>query len=218
MKKILFIIIIIYGLFLLSFYLLQNQLLFIGASLSETRRKVIQAEFPKAEEVFIETDDNIKLHGWFVHSQNKQTEPKPLVMYFGGNAEEVSWVIERQQKYLSDYSFLVVNYRGYGISEGRPSEENLFNDAIFLYDHFSSRKEVDPEQIIVMGWSLGTGVATHLAYKREIKKVILISPYDSMLNVTQNAYPFLPVKWLMKNRFMVKDKAKKIDTPLIAII
>src|SRR5882762_8228837 len=114
---------------------------------------------PNVEEVGIVAADGVRLRGWLVKGT---IAPAPLVIYFGGNAEEVSWLA-----YLTDnfagWSLLLVNYRGYGESEGRPGEKELLADALAVYDHAKRRPDVDRERIAAMGRSLGTGVAVHLA-------------------------------------------------------
>lgn len=216
MKRTLQILAVVYGVILLGAYLLQNQLLFMGAALPEERQQEIKTIYPAVEEITVETTDGTSLHGWFAASE--KTEPAPLLIYFGGNAEEVSWILEKQPQYLPDYSVLAVNYRGYGLSEGQPSEDKLLSDAVEIYDQFSTRAEVDAEQISVMGHSLGTGVATHLAYKRDTEGVVLLSPYDSIANVAKDTYFFLPIDLLLKHRFEVASKAAEIEAPLLALI
>ena len=138
------------------------------------------------------------LRGWLLRAAGR--EPAPLLIYFGGNAEEASWVLS-ELAHIPGWSALVVNYRGYGQSEGAPSERALFADALALYDQAIKRLDIEPHRVVAMGRSLGTGVATYLASQRPIAAVILVSPYDSLVSIAQRAYPFLPVRLLLKHRF-----------------
>ena len=97
-------------------------------------------------------------------------------------------------------------------SSGKPSEANLFNDALKIYDKFAHNSRV-----IVIGRSLGSGVAVYLASKREVLGVVLITPYDSIASLAKEKYPFLPINLILKNRFESLKYIEKIKSP-IAII
>ncbi|MCK8826443.1 alpha/beta hydrolase [Natroniella acetigena] len=213
-KDVLVIVLVIYGILLAAFYLFQDHLLFRKSSLTEERLQEIEAEYPQAEEVELEMADGVRLHGWLVKAaeQNKA----PLIIYFGGNAEEVSGVIEKEEKF-EGYSLLVVNYRGYGLSEGEPEEDKLFSDALYLYDHFTTLESIDSEKVLTMGRSLGTGVAVHLAANRDVRGVILVSPYDSIENLAQDIFPFLPMELILKHEFDSISKAPDLEVPVLIL-
>src|SRR5262249_22796712 len=135
--------------------------------------------------------------------------PCPLVIYFGGNAEEVSWLLQESPR-LAPWALLLVNYRGYGLSDGRPSESALYNDAVALYDWVTARPDTDARRIVFVGRSLGTGVATYLASQRTVSGVVLVSPYDNLVEVARGVYPYLPVDGLMRYRFDSAARAKRI--------
>lgn len=196
-------------------YFFQERLLFMQRPISELRLQEIESEYPEVEEIELEISTHKKLHGWLVPATDAQAAP--LLIYFGGNAEEVSNMIDKG-KFFENWSMLLVNYRGYGLSEGQPSEENLFQDARYLYDVFSKRDDINEEHIVAMGRSLGTGVAVHLAAQRDLAGVVLISPYDSISEVAKNIYPFLPVDFLLKHEFNSLAEAEQIDTPLLALV
>jgi len=119
---------------------------------------------------------------------------------------------------FAGWSLLLVNYRGYGESEGKPGETALFADALAIHDHARSRADVDPERIVAMGRSLGTGVAVHLAAERKLRGVILVSPFDSLLAVASRHYPFLPVSLMLRHRFDSLSRAPQIEAPLLALV
>jgi pimeloyl-ACP methyl ester carboxylesterase len=135
-------------------------------------------------------------------------------MYFGGNAEEVSWMLDELPRRDGGASWLLVDYRGYGSSGGMPSEQSLESDAAAWYDHFAPTNP----RILAFGRSLGSGVAVHLAAERKLEGIVLVTPFDSMVQVGQRHYPFLPVDWLLKHRFDSLSLAPKLTTPLLCIV
>jgi pimeloyl-ACP methyl ester carboxylesterase len=171
-------------------------------------------DLPRSEPFELDTADGTRLRGWLVRAD--ALAPAPLLIYFGGNAEEVSWVLPEVAR-VKGWSALVVNYRGYGESGGAPSERALFADAIALYDRGIARPDVDRTRVVAMGRSLGTGVATWLASQRPLAGVVLVSPYDSLIAIAQKVYPFLPVRLLLKHRFDSISRAPSIRTPLLAL-
>ena len=190
-------------------YLLQDSLLFfpqplIGPGPSPDGR---------IEEVRLDVDDGVRLHGWLVQGRKR---PSPLVLYFGGNAEEVSWLVGSACLPV-DWSLLLVNYRGYGRSTGRPSERALFRDALRVYDYAASHADVDGGRIVAMGRSLGSGVAIYLATERPLRGLVLVTPFDSIAAVGQRHYPFLPVRWLLRHPFDSLSRAPAIHAPMISL-
>lgn len=159
--------------------------------------------------------DGFKLHGWMQHSIG--TQEKPFVIYYGGNAEEVShhqtWFAAHG---ISDY--LLMNYRGYGKSSGAPSEAALKSDALAIFDHVVNTLGVSPQRVVLMGRSLGSGIASYVASEREVAKVVLITPYDSIASVAQGYYPWLPVSLIMTERFDSLTLAPNIDEPVLCLI
>jgi len=119
------------------------------------------------------------------------------VIYFGGNAETVFYNVEKFKSSFSDFTLYLVEYRGYGWSSGIPTEENLFKDALFLYDTIKNKHQ----KINVVGRSLGSGVASYLTSKREVNKLALITPFDSLEYVAQQMYPFYPLGLLLKDKY-----------------
>jgi uncharacterized protein len=109
------------------------------------------------------------------------------------------------------------NYRGYAYSTGKPSEKSLFSDAIEQYDWLVNSEKIDPSTIILMGRSLGTGVAVYLSSVRSVGKVILVTPYDSIEAVAQDRYFFLPVAFLLKNKFDSVSYARTQTSSLLSI-
>ena len=165
-------------------------------------------------EIALEHEDT-RLHGWYVPGDI--TRKRPLLVYYGGNAEEVSYNL-RDLPRLKAGAYLFMNYRGYGGSEGKPSQEALCRDAVYILDTVTAREGIPMDQVVLMGRSLGSGVAVHVASHRDVRGVILITPFDSLRNVARHHYPFLPIGLLMKHPFDSAALAPQIDIPALIII
>jgi len=193
-------------------YFLQERLIFFPQPLVQDPLKANTGA--AIEEVSLVTADQVGLHGWLVKAAPAQT-PAPLLIYFGGNAEEVSWLAQTAGQYAG-WSLLMFNYRGYGRSEGKPGEAELFADALQIYDYAARR--ADASRVAVMGRSLGSGVAVYLASRRPVTGVILVSPYDSVESVARGVYPFLPISLMLKHRFDSLARAPGIKAPLLCVV
>ena len=119
------------------------------------------------------------------------------VLYFGGNAEDVSGSLEPLVAAFPDREIVMLHYRGYGGSAGEPGEEAIAADAAALFD----RVHAQHPDVVVVGRSLGTGVALRLASIRPATRVVLVTPYDSMVEIAQSHYRLFPVYWLMRDKF-----------------
>lgn len=190
--------------FPLLMYLAQDSLIFHPQTLPESRRLALSKR-PLVESVFIDAADGTRLHAWHVKGE-------PLVLYFGGNAEEVSWMLDEAAQRAPGTGWLLVDYRGYGSSGGSPSERALTEDALRWHDKFAGRRTY------VFGRSLGSGVAVQLAAQRPVAGVILVAPFDSLVEVGKRHYPFLPVDWMLRHRFDSAALAPKIAAPLLCIV
>lgn len=195
-------------------YFLQDKLLFMGAPSDTRLLNWARANYPDGE-VEIKTPDGARLHGWFLNLN--PVKPAPLLIYFGGNAENVLLNLP-DCEHFAGWNLLLVNYRGYGSSQGDPGQKALFADALLLYDTFCQKPEVKGDTVVAMGRSLGCGVAVHLASQRELAGLILVSPFDSMRAVAQRHYPYVPVSWFLKHPFDSKSLAPQIKAPMLAIM
>jgi pimeloyl-ACP methyl ester carboxylesterase len=193
-------------------YFFQERLIFFPQPLTQDPLKTNTGA--AIEEVSLVTADQVTLRGWLVHASATRT-PAPVLIYFGGNAEEVSWLASTGDLYAG-WSLLLVNYRGYGGSEGRPGEAELFADALQIYDYAASRAHGG--RVALMGRSLGSGVAVYLASQRPVAGVILVSPYDSVESVARGVYPYLPIGLMLKHRFDSRARAPGIKAPLLCLV
>ena len=195
-------------------YLLQERLIFLRTPLLDGDRQAV-ARLPDTEEMVIAADDGTRLHGWLRHPA-AAARTGGLVLYFGGNAEEVSGQMHDAAA-LAPWSFAAFNYRGYGLSEGRPSEASLVADAQVVYDRLAALDGIDPGRIVVFGRSLGTGVAVQLAASRPVHAVVLVSPFDSLRSIAGSHYPFVPVSLLLRHPFDSLARAPAIEAPVLVV-
>jgi pimeloyl-ACP methyl ester carboxylesterase len=141
-------------------------------------------------------------------------EGRQAVLYFGGNAEDVSYSLHELERNFPEAAIYALHYRGYSGSTGSPSEPALHADAQALFDRVRSLHS----DIIVVGRSLGSGVAVPLAADNEVKHLILLTPFDSLLNVARHHYPLLPVGSLLLDRYESHLRASQIKTPTTIFI
>lgn len=153
-------------------------------------------------------NNGINLHGWILNPGQSKA-----LIYFGGNAEAIENNIGNFETTFKNYSVYLIHYRGYGKSEGKPTEDGLFSDAIAIYDSIVSQYQ----SISLMGRSLGSGVAVYLASKRQTEKLILLTPYDSIAEVAQFHYPFVPARLVARDRFESFRYAPKITAPVLMV-
>lgn len=139
---------------------------------------------------------------------------KNAIIYFGGNAESVDGNAENFSKIFPKHTVYLFNYRGYSGSGGEPTEAANYSDALALYDKIKEKYT----DISIIGRSLGSGVATYLASKRDIKKLVLITPFDSLESVAQNAYPIYPMSLLVKDKYDSFSRAKEIKSSILIIM
>lgn len=192
-------------------YFFQEKMLFYPTPPARVLPKPARGDL---EVVDLAAGDGVRLSGWFVRS----SAPKaPLVIYFGGNAEDISWLAGVADRFAG-HSLLLLNYRGYGGSGGKPGEPALFADALLAYDYAVRRPDVDAARIVAFGRSLGSGVAVHLAAHRPLAGVILVSPYDSVRALAQSVYPWLPVRLLLKHPFDSLSRAGTIAVPMLCLV
>lgn len=144
----------------------------------------------------------------------RPAESTDAVIYFGGNAEDVSFALSSFAKALPKQNLYFVNYRGYGGSTGSPSEEALFSDALAVYDRISQKHT----NISVIGRSLGTAVAVYLASVRKVDRLALITPFDSIENVAKKQFPIFPISLLLKDKFDSASRVPGVTSKTLVII
>jgi len=166
------------------------------------------------EEVSFAASDRVQLHGWFVPGEKEVTW-----LWFHGNAGNISHRLENL-KLLHDelgVSVFLFDYRGYGRSEGTPSEEGTYRDGEAALAYLRSREDVDPDRIVYFGRSLGAGIAVELAISHPPFALILESPVPSIPELARRHYPFLPVWPLLRTKYDSLAKIEKVEAPLLVL-
>ncbi len=172
-----------------SLYFFQEKLLFLPTKLEQDYK--FQFNYP-FEELFLKTDEEAVINA--IHFKVKK--PKGVILYFHGNAGDLSrWGNITEYFVDKDYDVLVMDYRTYGKSTGKLSEDAFYKDAQFCYDYLL--KQYSEEDISLYGRSLGTGIASYLASKNNPKQLVLETPYYSILDVAKSRFPVFPVKRLL---------------------
>ena len=138
--------------------------------------------------------------------------PNALV-YFGGNAEDVSYNLLGFSTAFPEHAIYLLHYRGYGGSAGSPSEAALVADALALFDEVHARHK----NVVVVGRSLGSGVAVQLASTRPIQRLVLVTPYDSIQELAVRQFPYLPVRWLLQDKYESWRYAAQVTAPTLVI-
>lgn len=161
-----------------------------------------------------ETDFEIRRNGVALRGWRVNPGRSIAIVYFGGNAERIERVRSEFAAWFPDSSVYLVAYRGYGASDGSPLESELFADAVALFDHVRVRH---PGPIAVVGRSLGSGVASYLASQRPVARLALITPFDSLARVASTHYPWLPMRWLLRDRYESTDYLTGYHGPTLVI-
>lgn len=197
-------------------YCFQDHLLFHPQPKSMAETSAFLEQHPGFDTLCLVMQDKTRI-SVLLSKRDSAYAKQSLVIYFGGNAEEVSH-LAAYKDYFRPCVLALVNNRGFGRSSGSPSEKSMFSDALSVYDFLKKYPGIDAEGIIVAGRSIGTGVATYLSSKRPVKATILITPYESMTAVAQEKYPFVPIRFLLKHPFASETYAANIHTPVLALI
>lgn len=217
-KTLLYLFIIFIGIYVLLcayFYTNQDDMLFSAHHTNSNEVKLFLEQNPSFDTLCFKMSDGNTISGFI--SNDSAEQKQPVIIYFGGNAEEVSHIVE-YKPYLKNCKLILINYRGFGLSTGKTSEKTMFSDAIEIYDKLLLKKIIDAENVFVLGRSIGTGVATYLSSQRKTKATILITPYESMIDVAKEKHPYLPVSLILKHKFNSKLYAKDISNPVFALI
>ena len=165
---------------------------------------------PASTDYALPRGEGITLRGWVVNPDAAQA-----IVYFGGNGEDVSANRELFARALPQHAVYLVAYRGYGASDGESSQAAIMDDALAVFDDVQRRHAARP--VAVIGRSLGSGVASHVAANRAIDRLALVTPFDSLVSVAQTHYPWLPVRLLMRERYPSTEWLRAYRGPLLVV-
>jgi len=174
------------------------------------------AGLPRAQSISIKTEDGLDLAGWFVPSAKSDFDYTAIV--FNGNAGNRAYRAPLAAALARHgLATLLFDYRGFGGNAGSPSEDGLARDARAARDYLTTRPDVDPQRIVYFGESLGAGVAIRLATERAPAALIVRSPFASLASVAQHHYPFLPVRWLLREGYPSEELIRRVACPTLVI-
>ena len=198
-----------YGFVVLGVAVFQRRLQYLP---DRRHTPIALAGLPGGEELRLKTSDGEILVAW--HFAPKPE--KPIVLYFHGAAGALVKRVPRLRLFVeSGFGVLVVSYRGYSGSTGRPSEAGLLRDADRAYREACAR--YGAERLVIVGTSLGTGVAAALAARRDARALVLLAPFVSAMDLAARRFPFLPVRWLMCDPFRSDLAIARVRMPLLII-
>ena len=166
------------------------------------------------EEVEFGASDDVRLHGWYVPGRTSTT-----VLWMHGNGGNISHRLENlafMHRRLGAGIF-IFDYRGYGMSEGRPSERGTYRDAQGALDYLRSRPGVDPRRVVYFGRSLGAAVAVWLAARHSPMGLMLESPFASVKDMARRAFPHLPLHYLVRNNYDSLSRIKEVSCPVLVL-
>jgi len=202
-----------YGLLVLVVYFMQSRMLYLAdvpgraLTLSPTD---IGLDY---EDVSIEAADGVTLHGWFIAGQSSQ-----VLLFFHGNAGNISHRLDsiRQFRELG-LSVFIIDYRGYGRSEGRTTERGIYSDADAAWRYLIEDRGIVASDIIIFGRSLGASVASRLAGQHQPLALIVESSFTSVPDIAQELYPWLPARWLTRLNHATRDYVQDVRCPVLVI-
>tara|TARA_Y100000590_G_scaffold319322_1_gene361365 strand:- start:115 stop:951 length:837 start_codon:yes stop_codon:yes gene_type:complete len=205
---ILFVFISIYLFILISTYLFQRNLLYHPGENNYSGDRLDVS----VEKVKIKTQDNIELLSWY---HNKNINNYKTILFLHGNAGSLENRIHKINNFKDmNINFLLLAWRGFSGNKGQPTEQNLYEDARSAIRWLES-KGIKENNIIIYGESLGTGIATEIAQNKNFAGIILESPFTSMIEAGKTKYPFLPVRFLLKDKYESNKKIKNIKSPIL---
>ncbi len=199
-----------YGALVVAAYLYQRSLLYFP---DKALPRLDTIGVGDMSEVKLQTADGLSLTAWY----KGPAADLPVIVLFHGNAGSIANRAFKARAWIdTGYGVLLVEYRGYGGNPGSPSETGLYDDGRAAIQ-FLRGSGIEPQRMVIYGESLGTGVAVQIAAELPIAAVILEAPFSSAVDVAAHHYPFLPVRWLMKDRFDNLDKLTRIKAPLMVL-
>ena len=198
----------IYFIILFTVYLFQRNLLYHPTENNYTGDKLEVF----IEKVKIQTQDNLDLISWY---HNKNSDNYKTILFLHGNAGSLENRIHKINHFKDmRVNFLIISWRGFNGNKGKPTEKGLYEDARSAVRWLGS-KGVNEKNIIIYGESLGTGVATEIAQENKFAGIILESPFTSMIEAGKDKYPYLPVRFLLKDKYESIKKIKNIKSPIL---
>ncbi len=202
----------IYVGFAAHLYLTQDQKIFFPDAVLQITPDQIGLPY---DDVTLSSSDGVTLHGWYIIAAAK---PRATVLFLHGNSGNIGNCLDTVKQFvLLGMNVLVIDYRGYGGSTGRPSEQGLYDDAEAAWRYLLDTRKADPQEIVVYGQSLGGAVASWLAARHTPGALILEAAFTSLPDGAADHYPWLPVRWLSRYRFDTLASLKTVRCPVLIV-
>jgi hypothetical protein len=200
-------------LFVLFLRLVENRMVFFPSKYPQGYWRP-EAFGLNLEDCYFVTTDGVRLHGWFLKNDNATA----TFLWCTGNAGNISDRLDNLARLSRlPLNVFIFGYRGYGKSEGSPSEDGVYLDALAAHDYLATRKDVDADNIILFGRSLGGAVAVDLATKRNVRGLILESTFTSAADMAKSSFAGLPLGRVIRTKFRSIEKIPQIKVPLLVI-
>jgi len=196
-----------------AFYLYFNQSKYVYFPLKNIIATPMAAGF-FYEDLMLKTEDGIKISAWYVPHENETA----TILFLHGNGGNMSHNIDFiEMFYKLKFSTFIIDYRGYGKSEGTPDEEGTYLDAEVSWNYLVEEKKINPSDIVVYGRSLGGAIGAKLSEKNKTLAVILDSTFTSIKEIGAKQYPFLPVRKFFKFEYSTIKYLKNLKSPVLVI-
>jgi hypothetical protein len=193
-------------------YLFQSKYVFAPYREIEARPSEIGLDY---EDIKFDSIDGIKLAGWYVPAKVKT---KYIILFCHGNAGNLSHLMSTLKIFHAlDLDTFIFDYRGYGESEGVPSEQGTYNDALSAWRYLVIKRGIPPEKIIIFGRSLGGSIAAWLAKRHTPKALVIESTFISMEALFKDIYPYLPIKLLLRYKYKTQEYLKDVSCRVLVV-
>jgi uncharacterized protein len=189
----------VYVCFCLYLYLFQRSFIYFPTA---------AAEGVAAEEVWIDNEQE-RIRIWRLHGSRSDA-----IVYFGGNAEDVSYNVPEFSDWFPQHAVYFVNYRGYGGSSGSPGEAAFYSDAQAVFDFVAAKHAT----VSLIGRSLGAAIVVHLATRRDVARLALVTPFDSLRSLASEFYPIFPTSVLLKDTYDAIGLARHVRAPALVLV
>jgi fermentation-respiration switch protein FrsA (DUF1100 family) len=213
MLKLILVVAACYGLLVVVVYFMQGRMLYLAEVPGRTLTVTPADVGMDYQDVSIETTDGVTLHGWFIVGRSSR-----VLLFFHGNAGNISHRLDSIRQFQDlGLSVLIIDYRGYGQSEGRTTERGIYRDADAAWRYLIEGRGIVASDIVIFGRSLGASVASRLAAQTQPLALIVESSFTSVPDIAQDLYPWLPARWLSRLSHATRDYIQDVRCPVLVV-
>ena len=213
MLKLILVVAACYGLLVVVVYFMQGRMLYLAEVPGRTLTMTPADVGMDYQDVSIETTDGVTLHGWFIAGRSSR-----VLLFFHGNAGNISHRLDSIRQFQDlGLSVFIIDYRGYGQSEGRTTEKGIYRDADAAWRYLIEGRGIVASDIVIFGRSLGASVASWLAAQTQPLALIVESSFTSVPDIAQDLYPWLPARWLSRLSHATRDYIQDVRCPVLVV-